>query len=174
MSGRVGAAAALAAARAAQGGLRRRSRRRRPPDRRAERRRRPRGTSPAPAARPSLEPAPAAPAAKASPRMGSAEKGEAKSWLGQCVACHNPRSRPGRHAGTGGEGRLARAAGSAGGRGEYPPGYQPKRPHQVMPPRPDLASSVPDLAAYASVTETPGGAQAPPGVMSTSRVPARG
>ena len=33
-------------------------------------------------------------------------------------------------------------------RGEYPPGYKPKRPTKVMPPRPDLAPSIPDLAAY--------------------------
>jgi mono/diheme cytochrome c family protein len=104
-------------------------------------------TSPAPAARPSLEPAPAAPTAKASPRMGSAEKGK-QVWLGQCVACHNPD--PAR------DGTLGPAVKGASPallearvvRGEYPPGYQPKRPTKVMPPRPDLASSVPDLAAY--------------------------
>jgi len=33
-------------------------------------------------------------------------------------------------------------------RGEYPSGYTPKRPTKVMPPRPDLAPSVADLAAY--------------------------
>ena len=32
--------------------------------------------------------------------------------------------------------------------GNYPPGYTPKRPSKVMPPRPDLAPSIPDLAAY--------------------------
>ena len=30
----------------------------------------------------------------------------------------------------------------------YPPGYKPKRDSKVMPPRPDLVASIPDLAAY--------------------------
>ena len=33
-------------------------------------------------------------------------------------------------------------------RAEYPPGYSPKRTTRVMPPRPDLAAALPDLAAY--------------------------
>jgi mono/diheme cytochrome c family protein len=33
-------------------------------------------------------------------------------------------------------------------RGTYPPEYKPKRGSTVMQPRPDLAASVPDLAAY--------------------------
>lgn len=33
-------------------------------------------------------------------------------------------------------------------RGEYPPGYQPKRPSQVMPKFPNLASEIDALSAY--------------------------
>jgi len=33
-------------------------------------------------------------------------------------------------------------------RGEYPPGYTPKRPTGVMPPTPSLAPEIPALAAY--------------------------
>ena len=32
--------------------------------------------------------------------------------------------------------------------GTYPPGYKPKRDSKVMPPRPDLVVSIPDLTAY--------------------------
>ncbi|PYM60076.1 MAG: cytochrome C [Candidatus Rokuibacteriota bacterium] len=33
-------------------------------------------------------------------------------------------------------------------RGTYPPGYTPKRPSAIMQPLPNLAGSIPDLAAY--------------------------
>jgi mono/diheme cytochrome c family protein len=33
-------------------------------------------------------------------------------------------------------------------RGQYPQGYAPKRPTAVMPPMPQLANSIDDLAAY--------------------------
>ena len=33
-------------------------------------------------------------------------------------------------------------------RGSYPPGYTPKRPSAVMQPLPNLAPTLPDLAAY--------------------------
>jgi len=102
-----------------------------------------------PAAKAPLEPAAGAPvpAAAGTPPKGSANKGK-QIWLGQCVACHNPDPSK--------DGTLGPAVkGSSLGllearvvRGEYPPGYKPKRPTKVMPPRPDLAPSVPDLAAY--------------------------
>ena len=69
-------------------------------------------------------------------------------WLGQCVACHNPD--PGKDGPIGPavkgaskdllEARVVHAT--------YPPGYKPKRETKVMPPRPDLVASIPDLAAY--------------------------
>ncbi|MCE2392020.1 MAG: cytochrome c [Proteobacteria bacterium] len=33
-------------------------------------------------------------------------------------------------------------------RGEYPPGYVPKRPTRLMPAQPYLAERIPELAAY--------------------------
>ena len=78
---------------------------------------------------------------------GDRTKGQ-QIWLGQCVACHNPD--PGKDGPIGPavkgaskdllEARLVNAA--------YPPGYKPKRETKVMPPRPDLVASIPDLAAF--------------------------
>jgi len=78
---------------------------------------------------------------------GDPTKGQ-QIWLGQCVACHNPD--PGKDGPIGPavkgaskdllEARVVHAA--------YPPGYTPKRETKVMPPRPDLVASIPDLAAY--------------------------
>ena len=81
------------------------------------------------------------------PWPGDPTKGQ-QIWLGQCVACHNPD--PGKDGPIGPavkgaskdllEARVVHAA--------YPPGYKPKRETKVMPPRPDLVASIPDLAAY--------------------------
>jgi mono/diheme cytochrome c family protein len=95
----------------------------------------PAGGAPAPAAAP--------PAASA----GDAARGR-QVWLAQCVACHNidpaqpgPVGPPVRGSSPAlVEARVLRAA--------YPPGYTPKRDTKVMPARPDLAPSVPDLAAF--------------------------
>ena len=68
--------------------------------------------------------------------------------MANCVACHNPD--PARDGTLGPavkgasreliEARVVRAA--------YPPGYAAKRTTKVMPPRPDLAAAIGDLAAY--------------------------
>jgi mono/diheme cytochrome c family protein len=92
-------------------------------------------------------PSPPAATSSAAATAGSAEKGR-QVWLGQCIACHN--SDPGK------DGPLGPSVKGASRellearvlKGEYPPGYTPKRPSKVMPPRPDLAPSIPDLAAY--------------------------
>ena len=89
----------------------------------------------------------AAPAPLSAPAAGSADKGR-QVWLGQCIACHN--SDPGK------DGPLGPAVKGSSKellearvlRGEYPPGYTPKRSSKVMPARPDLAPSLLDLAAY--------------------------
>ena len=78
---------------------------------------------------------------------GDPAKGQ-QIWLGQCVACHNPD--PGK------DGPIGPAVKGASKdllearvvHGAYPPGYKPKRETKVMPPRPDLIASIPDLAAY--------------------------
>jgi mono/diheme cytochrome c family protein len=79
--------------------------------------------------------------------VGDAARGR-QVWLAQCVACHNVD--PGKDGTIGPavkgasrellEMRILHAA--------YPPGYTPKRDTKVMPARPDLASSLPDLTAY--------------------------
>lgn len=103
----------------------------------------PSGTPPPTASVPSAPTA--APAPHAAP--GDAEKGR-QVYLGQCVACHN--RDPGLDGPVGPaikgsprdliEARVLRA--------EYPAGYKPKRDSKVMPARPDLAASVPDLAVF--------------------------
>jgi mono/diheme cytochrome c family protein len=101
--------------------------------------------APAPSGGSSSSPPAAAPTGAA--RAGDPQKGR-QIWVGNCVACHA--SDPAR------DGPLGPAvAGSSRElvearvvRGEYPAGYTPKRPSKVMPARPDLAPSVPDLAAY--------------------------
>ena len=106
-------------------------------------------TKPTPAEKAPLKPAaaPPAPAVTASPSRGSAEKGK-QVWLGQCVACHNPDPAKDGTLGPAVKGASPALLEARVVRGEYPPGYKPKRPTKVMPPRPDLAPSVPDLAVY--------------------------
>jgi mono/diheme cytochrome c family protein len=102
---------------------------------------------PAPTSRseaPATAPVAAAPAAASA---AAAVKGK-QVWLNQCVACHN--ADPAKDGPIGPavkgaskaliEARLLHAS--------YPPGYKPKRDTKVMPARPDLVASIPDLAAY--------------------------
>jgi mono/diheme cytochrome c family protein len=100
-------------------------------------------SKPAPtAAPPSGPPAPAATGA-----VADATKGR-QVWIAQCVACHNndpARDGPLGPAVKGSSRELLEARVL---RSEYPPGYRPKRDSRVMPPRPDLKDSIPDLAAY--------------------------
>jgi mono/diheme cytochrome c family protein len=95
-------------------------------------------------------PAPAstsAPASSVIATAGSAEKGK-QVWLGQCIACHNPDPTKDGPLGPAVKGASRALVEARVVRGEYPAGYTPKRPTKVMPPRPDLAPSVADLAAY--------------------------
>ncbi len=90
---------------------------------------------------------PAAPAAGPAPSAGDPARGR-QVWMANCVACHNPD--PAR------DGTLGPAVKGASPallearllRAEYPPGYKAKRETKVMPPRPDLAPAISDLAAY--------------------------
>jgi mono/diheme cytochrome c family protein len=102
------------------------------------------GAAPAPTA---AAPAPAPHTGKATSAAGDAEKGR-QVYIGQCVACHN--RDPGKDGplGPAVKGSPPELVEARVVRGEYPPGYTPKRPSKVMPARPDLASSVPDLAVY--------------------------
>ena len=78
---------------------------------------------------------------------GDPEKGR-QVYLGQCVACHN--RDPGKDGplGPAVKGSSRELVEARVLRGEYPAGYKPKRDSRVMPPRPDLAASVPDLAVF--------------------------
>ena len=108
----------------------------------------PSATSPPPAApsAPSAA-APSAPAPAQTAATGDGEKGR-QVYLAQCVACHN--RDPGKDGplGPAVKGSPPELVEARVVRGQYPPGYKPKRDSKVMPPRPDLAGSVPDLAFY--------------------------
>ena len=69
-------------------------------------------------------------------------------WLGQCVACHNPDPGKDGPIGPAVKGASKELLDARVVHGTYPPGYKPKRESKVMPPRPDLVASIPDLAAY--------------------------
>jgi mono/diheme cytochrome c family protein len=68
--------------------------------------------------------------------------------LGQCVACHNPDPGKDGPIGPAVKGASKELLDARVVHGTYPPGYKPKRETKVMPPRPDLVASIPDLAAY--------------------------
>ena len=97
--------------------------------------------------------APAAPAAPAgsvtASAAGAGDPGKGKQvWLGQCVACHNADPAKDGPIGPAVRGSSRELLELRVVHGTYPPGYTPKRDSKVMPPRPDLVASVPDLAAY--------------------------
>jgi mono/diheme cytochrome c family protein len=70
------------------------------------------------------------------------------TYLALCISCHA--SDPGQEGPLGppvkGSSRELLEAKVL--RGAYPSGYSPKRPTALMPPMPQLASSIPDLAAF--------------------------
>ena len=114
----------------------------------------PTASAPAPAPAPSVSvpqvqpshvPAPTGKATTAA--AGDSEKGR-QIYLGQCVACHNRDPAKDGPLGPAVKGSTPELVEARVVRGEYPPGYTPKRPSKVMPSRPDLAASIPDLAVY--------------------------
>jgi mono/diheme cytochrome c family protein len=76
-----------------------------------------------------------------------AERGR-QVYVSQCTTCHafDP-AQPG-PVGPELQGVSREVVESKVVRGNYPPGYQPKRPTAVMPPQPHLAGDVDALAAY--------------------------
>ena len=103
-------------------------------------------TASAPSTPPAAAPTPPAATTNAA-ATGDPEKGR-QIYLGQCVACHN--RDPGKDGplGPAVKGSPRELVEARVLRGEYPAGYKPKRESRVMPPRPDLAPSVPDLAVF--------------------------
>jgi mono/diheme cytochrome c family protein len=69
-------------------------------------------------------------------------------YVAQCTACHA--TDPGQNGPVGPPVRGASAELLADKvlRGTYPPGYAPQRTSTLMPPMPQLESSIPDLAAF--------------------------
>jgi mono/diheme cytochrome c family protein len=98
----------------------------------------------------STRPAPSGSGPASSPAQspaGDAARGR-QIYLAQCAACHS--TDPGKAGPVGppvqGSSHDLLAAKIL--EGTYPPGYVPKRDSKVMPPRPDLGPTIPDLAAY--------------------------
>lgn len=78
---------------------------------------------------------------------GDAELGRLV-YLARCTTCHNPDpSRDGR-VGPAVKGAPLELVRTRVLWAAYPPGYAPKRGTRIMPPLPDLASRIRDLAAY--------------------------
>jgi mono/diheme cytochrome c family protein len=76
-----------------------------------------------------------------------AERGR-QVYLGQCMVCHGPDPAQNGPVGPAVKGSSPALVEAKVLRGEYPPGYTPRRPSQVMPPMPALAPDIPALAAY--------------------------
>lgn len=95
--------------------------------------------------------APAAAAPRASAPSPSAAGDPVRGrqvWMANCVACHNPDPSKDGTLGPAVKGAPSTVLEARVLRAEYPAGYMPKRATKVMPPRPDLAAAIPDLAAY--------------------------
>lgn len=69
-------------------------------------------------------------------------------YLSNCVACHNPNPKLVGALGPDLAGSSLELLEAKVLRNEYPPGYTPKRPNQVMVPLPHLEKDIPALAAY--------------------------
>ena len=101
-----------------------------------------------PAAAPTAE-APAEPGQQpvAVASLGDAAKGE-KIYGNVCAVCHGPDPTSDGPSGPAIAGSPLELVEAKVVRGEYPPGYTPKRGSAVMPPLPYLKDVVPDIAAY--------------------------
>jgi mono/diheme cytochrome c family protein len=69
-------------------------------------------------------------------------------YLAQCIQCHNANPALAGPVGPPVKGSSRELLEAKVIRGEYPPGYTPKRPTKVMPPQAALAPDIPALAAY--------------------------
>jgi len=71
-----------------------------------------------------------------------------RAWVANCTACHNPDPTKEGTLGPAVTGSSLALVEARVMRAEYPPGYTPKRPSQLMPAQPFLKTEVPNLAAY--------------------------
>ena len=69
-------------------------------------------------------------------------------YLAQCIACHNSDPSKNGPLGPAIRGSSRELIEARVLRGEYPLGYKPKRGTAIMKPMPQLASAIPDLAAF--------------------------
>jgi mono/diheme cytochrome c family protein len=69
-------------------------------------------------------------------------------YLSQCAQCHAADPAQAGPVGPAVKGASPALLEAKIVRGEYPPGYAPKRTTQVMPPQPGLAPDIPALTAY--------------------------
>jgi len=76
-----------------------------------------------------------------------AERGR-QVYIAQCTACHAHDPAQAGPLGPPVKGTTREVLEAKVVRGEYPPGYQPKRPTTVMPPQPALAPEIAALAEY--------------------------
>jgi len=81
---------------------------------------------------------------KLSPR---AERGR-QVYLGQCTTCHSPDPSKAGPVGPPVKGASRELLEAKILRGDYPPGYTPKRPTKIMPPMPAVAPDLPALADF--------------------------
>lgn len=77
----------------------------------------------------------------------AAERGKA-TYTGVCIACHSPNPALDGALGPAIAGSSRELLEARVVRGEYPPGYQPKRPSHAMPAFPHLAPQIDDLHAW--------------------------
>jgi mono/diheme cytochrome c family protein len=69
-------------------------------------------------------------------------------YLAQCITCHNSDPSKNGPLGPAIKGSSRELLEARVLRGTYPPGYTPKRGTAIMQPMPQLASAIPDLAAF--------------------------
>ena len=82
-----------------------------------------------------------------SPGGPSAERGR-QLYLSQCIACHNSDPAVAGPVGPPVKGSPRELLESKVLKGQYPPGYTPKRPTTLMPVQPALEPEIGNLAAF--------------------------
>lgn len=78
---------------------------------------------------------------------GDAAKGKSV-FMANCIACHNMDPAKDGPVGPAIKGSSAALLEARVINAKYPDGYKPKRDTKLMPPRPDLKSSIENLAAF--------------------------
>ena len=70
------------------------------------------------------------------------------AYMGTCIACHNMNPAIDGALGPALKGSSKELLEARVVRGVYPAGYKPKRDTKVMPPQPNLAKDIDDIAAF--------------------------